>query len=269
MKKFAVIGDPISHSLSPSIHSIFAKTVGLDIQYDAIQVSAENLEVKLDDLFSEGYSGLNVTLPLKEKAFSIATKHSETASLSQSANTLWIEDGSLHADSTDGKGLMEDLASKNLKVKDSNIVLLGAGGSSKAILPSLLKAGPKEVVILNRTLLKAKELAEIYQNGEVKVSASELTAEVPFESDGLINTTSAGLLGQELIYPKNLFSQNSWSYDLSYGDTITSFNKLAKNNNIPRVYDGIGMLFRQAALSFEIWTGLKPDVDEAINIFKI
>ena len=116
---------------------------------------------------------------------------------------------------------------------------------------------------------KAKELAEIYQNGEVKVSASELTAEVPFESDGLINTTSAGLLGQELIYPNNLFSQNSWSYDLSYGDTITSFNKLAKNNNIPRVYDGIGMLFRQAALSFEIWTGLKPDVDEAINIFKI
>lgn len=269
MKKLAVIGNPISHSLSPSIHSIFAKILGIDIQYEAVEVKTQDFEDKLDSLFSEGYSGLNVTLPLKEKAFSLAKTRTETCYATKSANTLWKENGVLCADSTDGAGLMEDLISKDLNVKGSNIVVLGAGGSSKAILPSLLGAGPKEVIILNRTISKAKQLAEIYNNETVKVSAGALIEDLPFESDGLINTTSAGLLGQELIYPKNLFNLNSWSYDLSYGETITRFNKLAKKNNISRVHDGLGMLFRQAALSFEIWTGLKPDVEEAIKMSRI
>lgn len=269
MKKLAVIGNPISHSLSPSIHGIFAKTLGIDIQYDAIEVETKGFEDRLASLFLEGYDGLNVTLPLKEQAFALAKKHTETCSATQSANTLWKEDGVLCADSTDGAGLMEDLISKGLNIKGSNIVVLGAGGSSKAILPSLLKAEPREVIILNRTIVKAKNLAEIYNNDKVKVSAGSLIKELPFESDGLINTSSAGLLGQELIHPKNLFNLNSWSYDLSYGEETTKFNELAKKNNISTVHDGLGMLFRQAALSFKIWTDLKPDVEEAMKIFRI
>jgi len=269
MKKFAVIGDPISHSLSPSIHSIFAKTLGLDVQYDAVQVRVEDLEHNVSRLFLDGYSGLNITLPLKEKAFLIAKKHSDTSSLAKSANTLWQEDGVMCADSTDGAGLMEDLSSKDLRVEGSNVVVLGAGGSSKAILPSLLSAGPKEVIILNRTLSKAKEIAEIYNNDKTKVTANSLSEELPFKCDGIINTTSAGLLGQEIIYPNNLFNSYAWSYDLNYAETPTSFNELSKKNKISSVYDGLGMLFRQAALSFEIWTGLKPDVEEAIKVFKI
>ena len=269
MKKFAVIGNPISHSLSPSIHGIFAETLGLDIQYDAVEVEIQDFEEKLNSLFSQGYIGLNVTLPLKEKAFSVAKKHTETCSAARSANTLWKEGGVLCADSTDGAGLMEDLISKDLNVKGSNIVVLGAGGSSKAILPSLLKAEPKEVIIVNRTISKAKNLAEIYNNDKVKVAHGSLIDEVPFEIDGLINTTSAGLLGQELIYPKNLFHFNPWSYDLSYGEKTTEFNELAIKNNISRVHDGLGMLFRQAALSLKIWTGLKPNAEEAMKIFRI
>ena len=269
MKKFAVIGNPISHSLSPSIHGIFAETLGLDIQYDAVEVEIQDFEEKLNSLFSQGYIGLNVTLPLKEKAFSAAIKHTETCSASRSANTLWKEGGVLCADSTDGAGLMEDLMSKDLNVKGSNIVVLGAGGSSKAILPNLLKAEPKEVIIVNRTTSKAKNLAEIYNNDKVKVSYGSLIDELPFEADGLINTTSAGLLGQELIYPKNLFNLDPWSYDLSYGEKTTKFNELANKNNISRVHDGLGMLFQQAALSFKIWTDLKPNVEEAMKVFRI
>ena len=175
----------------------------------------------------------------------------------------------LCADSTDGAGLMEDLISKDLNVKGSNIVVLGAGGSSKAILPSLLKAEPKEVIIVNRTISKAKNLAEVYSSDKVKVSHGSLIDEVPFEIDGLINTTSAGLLGQELMYPKNLFHFNPWSYDLSYGEKTTEFNELAIKNNISSVEDGLGRRCRQAALSLKIWTGLKPNVEEAMKIFRI
>ena len=109
MKKLAVIGNPISHSLSPSIHGIFAKTLGIDIQYDAIEVETKGFEDRLVSLFLEGYDGLNVTLPLKEQAFALAKKHTETCSATQSANTLWKKDGVLCADSKDVAGLMEDL----------------------------------------------------------------------------------------------------------------------------------------------------------------
>ena len=268
MKKFAVIGSPISHSLSPSIHTAFAKMLGVGIQYDAIEVKLENFEEQLNHLFSSGYSGLNVTLPLKEKAFSFSTKRSEICSLTKSANTLWREDGVLFADSTDGKGLMEDLISKGLTVEGSNIVILGAGGSAKAILPSLLEAKPKEIFILNRTLSKAEEIVEIYINNTTKITAGPLNEKLPFKSDGIINTTSAGLLGQEIVCPENLFSDQAWCYDLNYADVTTNFNKLAKKNKISKAYDGMGMLLRQAALSFEIWTDLTPDVDKAIEMLK-
>ena len=135
MKKFACHWQSNKPLPFPSIHGIFAETLGLDIQYDAVEVEIQDFEEKLNSLFSQGYIGLNVTLPLKEKAFSVAKKHTETCSAARSANTLWKEGGVLCADSTDGAGLMEDLISKDLKVKGSNIVVLGAGGSSKQYYP--------------------------------------------------------------------------------------------------------------------------------------
>ena len=132
----------------------------------------------------------------------------------------------------------------------------------------MLEAKPNEIFILNRTLSKAEEIVEIYINNTTKITAGPLNEKLPFKSDGIINTTSAGLLGQEIVCPENLFSDQAWCYDLNYADVTTNFNKLAKKNKISKAYDGMGMLLRQAALSFEIWTDLIPDVDKAIEMLK-
>ena len=130
IKKLAVIGNPIEHSLSPKIHSLFAKELGLKVSYEAIQIKKENFEDDLESLFDRGYFGLNVTLPLKELAFSFADKLSEESELCGSVNTLWKEDSLTFADSTDGRGLVKDLKNKNINLENQEIVILGAGGLS-------------------------------------------------------------------------------------------------------------------------------------------
>ena len=143
MKKYAVIGSPISHSLSPQIHALFAEEAGIDISYEAIEVTKENFKTKVDDLFNEGFMGLNVTLPLKEDAFNYAGVKSERASLSESVNTLSFIDSSIHGETTDGVGLLADLADKGIRLEASSLLLLGAGGSARSIVPSLLSKNPK------------------------------------------------------------------------------------------------------------------------------
>ena len=142
LKKFAVIGSPIDHSLSPKIHSIFAKELGIEITYEAINVEPTHFDSSVTRLFEEGYAGLNVTLPLKELAFKLADELSDDSNLSGSVNTLWKEEGIIYGDSTDGKGLIRDLQEKKINLKNKEIVILGAGGSAKAIIPNLLKEDP-------------------------------------------------------------------------------------------------------------------------------
>jgi|TARA_B110000914_G_scaffold226486_1_gene251995 shikimate dehydrogenase len=267
MKKYAVIGSPISHSRSPSIHSIFGKTVGLEIQYDAIEVVQENFETAVKNLFyNQGYEGLNVTLPLKELAYHFALKRSDICSLTKAANTLWLDNEEFIADTTDGKGLVADIESKGIDLKGSSLLILGAGGSAKSVLPSLLEQRPDSIKIINRTFKKAGNLATLYKDHECSVTAGNLREELDKNFDGVINTTSAGVLNEEIIYPNNLFATSSWFYDLNYSDADTPFNHEAKLNGCVEVFDGLGMLFRQAAFSFEIWTGLAPNVEEAMDI---
>jgi shikimate dehydrogenase len=159
LKKLAVIGDPIDHSLSPKIHKIFAESSGLAISYEAIQVEKKDFRSAVTSLFDSGYAGLNVTLPLKEDAFNYANKLSEESKLSGSVNTLWKEDSFICADTTDGRGLVKDLISKNISLSNLEIVILGAGGSARAIIPSLLKEKPGSITIANRTFSKAEQLA--------------------------------------------------------------------------------------------------------------
>ena len=259
LKKFAVIGSPIDHSLSPKIHSIFAKELGIEITFEAINVEPMQFDSSVSRLFEEGYEGLNVTLPLKELAFNFADELSDESNLSGSVNTLWKEDGIIHGDSTDGKGLIRDLQEKKVNLKNKEIVILGAGGSAKAIIPSLLKEDPKRISIGNRTVSKAEELIESFSSSRNKMNLFQMTENLNFKPEILINSTSAGIKNQSLELPKDILTKDMCVYDLSYSLEDTPFLKLAKSNGIENYHDGIGMLIHQAALSFKIWTKKMPN----------
>ena len=259
IKKFAVIGSPIDHSLSPKIHSIFAKELGIEITYEAIKVEPIHFDTSVNRLFDEGYAGLNVTLPLKELAFNFADELTEDSNLSGSVNTLWKEDGTIHGDSTDGRGLVRDLQEKKINLKNKEIVILGAGGSAKAIIPSLLKEDPKRISIGNRTLSKAEELLESFSSLKNKMNLFEMSENLNFKPDIIVNSTSAGIKNENIELPRDLLSKDIYVYDLSYSQEDTPFLELVKSRGIENYHDGIGMLIHQAALSFKIWNNQVPD----------
>ena len=215
-KKFAVIGSPIDHSLSPKIHSIFAKELGIEITYEAIKVEPMHFDTSVNRLFDEGYAGLNVTLPLKELAFNFADELTEDSNLSGSVNTLWKEDGTIHGDSTDGRGLVRDLQEKKINLKNKEIVILGAGGSAKAIIPSLLREDPKRISIGNRTPVKAEQLVESFSSSKSKMNLFEMSENLNFKPDIIVNSTSAGIKNENIELPRDLLSKDIYVYDLSY-----------------------------------------------------
>ena len=260
-KKFAVIGSPIDHSLSPKIHSIFAKELGIEITYEAKKVEPIHFDTSVNRLFDEGYAGLNVTLPLKELAFNYADELTEDSNLSGSVNTLWKEDGTIHGDSTDGRGLVRDLQEKKINLKNKEIVILGAGGAAKAIIPSLLREDPKRISIGNRTLTKAEELIESFSSSKNKMNLFEMSENLNFKPDIIVNSTSAGIKNENIELPRDLLSKDIYVYDLSYSLEDTPFIKLVKSRGIEKYHDGIGMLIHQAALSFKIWNNQTPNTN--------
>ena len=260
-KKFAVIGSPIDHSLSPKIHSIFAKELGIEITYEAIKVEPIHFDTSVNRLFDEGYAGLNVTLTLKELAFNYADELTEDSNLSGSVNTLWKEDGTIHGDSTDGRGLVRDLQEKKINLKNKEIVILGAGGAAKAIIPSLLREDPKRISIGNRTLTKAEELIESFSSSKNKMNLFEMSENLNFKPDIIVNSTSAGIKNENIELPRDLLSKDIYVYDLSYSLEDTPFIKLVKSRGIEKYHDGIGMLIHQAALSFKIWNNQTPNTN--------
>ena len=260
-KKFAVIGSPIDHSLSPKIHSIFAKELGIEITYEAIKVEPIHFDTSVDRLFDEGYAGLNVTLPLKELAFNYADELTEDSNLSGSVNTLWKEDGTIHGDSTDGRGLVRDLKEKKINLKNKEIVILGAGGAAKAIIPSLLREDPKRISIGNRTFVKAEKLVESLSSSKNKMNLFEMSENLNFKPDIIVNTTSAGIKNENIELPRDLLSKDIYVYDLSYSLEDTPFIKLVNSRGIEKYHDGIGMLIHQAALSFQIWNNQTPNTN--------
>ena len=261
IKKFAVIGSPIDHSLSPKIHSIFAKELGIEITYEAIKVEPMHFDSSVKRLFDEGYAGLNVTLPLKELAFNFADALTEDSNLSGSVNTLWKEDGTIHGDSTDGRGLVRDLQEKKINLKNKEIVILGAGGAAKAIIPSLLREDPKRISIGNRTLAKAEELIESFSYSKNKMNLFEMSENLNFKPDIIVNSTSAGIKNENIELPRDLLSKDIYFYDLSYSFEDTPFIKLVKSRGIEKYHDGIGMLIHQASLSFQIWNNKAPNTN--------
>jgi shikimate dehydrogenase len=264
--RYAVMGNPVAHSKSPRIHALFAQQAGHKIEYTAIQVDAGGFPQAVDQFAAQGGKGLNVTVPFKQEAFHLADHLSDRASIAQAVNTLRFDsDGRVFGDNTDGAGLVHDLE-KNLQVtiKDKRILILGAGGAARGVLQPLLHKHPALIVIANRTVAKAKELAgEFSQYGKIEASGFEGLKGKHF--DLVINGTAASLKGEIPPLPDNLFTTHALAYDMMYGEKSKPFLDWSALHGAERVTDGLGMLVEQAAESFLLWRGVRPETKSVIE----
>jgi shikimate dehydrogenase len=249
--RYAVMGNPIAHSLSPNIHQLFAKQTGIALTYEKILIDLPQFERQVDVFFEQGGQGLNITLPCKERAFAMSAFPSAHALQAKAANTLWMHDGKLYADNTDGVGLVRDL-SRYVDLSGKRLLLLGAGGAARGVLASLLAVKPSQVMVSNRTFEKLLVL----QSDFPLVSICPFDALGQSTYDVVINATSAATV----VLPAELTVNKPFCYDLAYDiQNPTPFVAWAKKFNCSAV-DGLGMLVEQAAEAFFLWHGVRPDV---------
>lgn len=258
--RLAVFGSPVAHSLSPRIHGLFARQCGLRVDYRAVEASAATFAGLVRALAEQGGRGCNVTVPFKQAAWELAARSSEESTRARAANTLVFEpDGTWYADNTDGAGLVDDLAARpGCRLAGARICLLGAGGAAAGILGALLRARPASVVIANRTPERARQLAERHADlGALDTcSPAEIGARAPFEL--LINSTSAGHDGVAPALAREWLAPGGLCYDLNYGGAAAPLTLACERLGIA-YSDGLGMLVGQAARSFQLWTGQRPD----------
>jgi len=255
--QYAVIGNPVAHSKSPLIHAEFARQTGQDLVYGRLLAPRDAFAATANAFRASGGRGLNVTLPFKGEAFRYATFVSERASAAQAVNTLKFERGVIFGDNTDGDGLVCDLV-RNLAfaVNGQRILLLGAGGAARGVIGPLLQQQPAQLVLANRTLDKALRLAQSFGGA---LEAGSYAALAGRQFDLVINATSASLAGELPPLPPDVFARGALAYDMMYGTGETPFLAFARGAGAARLADGLGMLVEQAAESFFIWRGLRPD----------
>jgi shikimate dehydrogenase len=257
--RLALFGQPIKASPSPKIHRLFAAQFDLDIDYQLIETGAEGFPAALEAFRIAGGEGCNVTLPIKTEAWQLAAESSTQVIQAQAANTLVCQpSGDWFAHTTDGPGLVTDLQKNHaVNLKAERILVLGAGGAAAGIIGSLLEAGVKQIVLVNRNLLRAQDLVDRF-NG-ARVSATGWSSLSSLGSFGLvINATSLGHQGMAPELPESLFAPGSVCYDLNYFEASLPLEILCEKLG-QRYIDGLGMLVEQAARSFYIWTGLEPE----------
>lgn len=267
--RYGVIGHPISHSKSPVIHAQFARQTGQDLTYEAIDIAPADLTASLDKLTHEGFKGLNVTVPHKNAVVELMDELSERARLATAVNTITVQDDKrLIGDNTDGIGLVRDLTHNlRFEVEDADILILGAGGAARGIVPSLFEAGPRGILIANRTVERALELVDDY--GDCGANLGRIGA-CRFDELGgrvfdlIINATSAGLAGEVPPFPASIVSPDVTCYDLSYAMKPTPFLAWALEAGATRAHQGWGMLVEQAAASFRVWRGVRPDTQAVL-----
>jgi shikimate dehydrogenase len=260
MKLFGVLGDPVSHSLSPVMHNAVFKALGMDCKYHAFRVSTENLEKALYGASVLGFGGLNLTIPLKEKALDIV-KPTELAGQIGAVNTVDLKEGMVGYN-TDGIGAKMALARRGIEIKGKNVLLLGAGGAARAIAFELAKDGAK-VTIANRTIDRAEALVkDVIKIGKAKASGFEDLKDLISDSDILINSTSVGMYPKisETIVTSVMMHKDLVVFDIVYNPQNTLLLKEAKKAGATTI-DGVMMLVFQGVESFKIWTGRTPPVD--------
>ena len=270
-KNFAVIGNPIHHSLSPQIHAAFAKEAGIDIHYEAILSPLDQFQDTVKALITQKFTGVNVTLPFKKEAYALASTHSNQAKIAEAVNTLEFKDNQIIGHNTDGIGLVRDLE-QNLHVKLANqkILLIGAGGAAEGVIYSMLEKEPSELTLTNRTIEKSNAIQNkmhaYAKNFNVNLNVIEIQKLPHHYFDVIINATSTSLIDADLGIDNKVFHAKCLAYDMMYGKD-TSFIKEARSQR-SKTSDGLGMLVEQAAEAFYIWHQIKPQTKPVINLLR-
>jgi shikimate dehydrogenase len=275
--KYAVIGNPIAHSKSPQIHKMFAEQTGQDISYEAILAPLDGFAATVERLRKEGFKGCNVTVPFKFEASNLVSEISKEAldafdagHKAEAINTIIFRDGKIIGHNTDGIGLVRDIT-RNLHfgITKKRTLLMGAGGAAYGVLHPLLNERPDELVIANRTFDKALQFKKAVESktpfSTTSISASSFPDLAEKQFDLIINATSSGLTDEMPDIPNTIFAPGALAYDMMYGRE-TPFMKFALSQGVSkdRVVDGLGMLVEQAAESFFIWRGVRPETAPVI-----
>lgn len=260
--RLAVFGHPVAHSLSPRIHAAFGAQSGHAVDYRAIDAAPEVFATALQDFAADGGTGANVTLPLKEAAYALANTCSERARRAGAVNTLIREGDAWHGDNTDGTGLVRDLTDRQgLDLRGRRTLLIGAGGAARGVAPALLDAGVDGLTIVNRTASRTDALADALSDpARVHPRYLEQLDEMG-EFDLIVNATSAGRAGTVPDLPRSLVGMRTVAVDLSYGEAAVPFLAWARAHGARQTVDGLGMLVEQAAESFALWYGERPETD--------
>jgi shikimate dehydrogenase len=268
MDHYCVMGNPISHSRSPWIHTRFAELTGQAIVYDKHEIPLEHFADSVHSFISEGGRGCNITVPFKFQAAKLATRTSERASLAQASNTLSFNGGQILADNTDGLGLVDDIErNAGLTLKGLRLLLIGAGGAAAGVLGPLIHAQPAHITVANRTLAKAQELVARHMTLAL-LQKTELIAQVirglEGQFDVIINATASSLSGAGVPVNASVLRPGALAYDMMYGPGAQGFMDWARQHGaVPR--DGLGMLVEQAAEAFLIWRGVRPPSSQVLT----
>ena len=266
---YCVMGNPVAHSKSPQIHAAFAEQTRQKIFYQAILVDEGKFKDSIKEFQRQGGKGLNITVPFKPDAWEASDQMSRRAERAVAVNTISFNDeGKIAGDNTDGIGLIRDLTiNHKLSIKDKNILILGAGGAARGILDPLFDEQADRVVIANRTGNRAQKLADIFSDrGDISTCGFDELVSSNF--DIVINATSASLQGDVPPLPEGLVNKNTCCYDMMYSAADTPFVAWAKAHGAGIALDGLGMLVEQAAESFFIWRGVRPETESVIKLLR-
>ena len=265
--RYAVVGNPVAHSLSPRIHASFAAQTAQKISYEAIEIPLDSFAIGIRELQQRGFSGVNVTVPFKREAWELCDQLSTRAQDAGAVNTLsFLADGSVAGDNTDGVGLTRDLVDNlGVAIERQKILLLGAGGAVRGILGPILALSPDRITIANRTPQKAVGLAQDFEQfGEIHAIAYATLGSASY--DLIINGTAAGLSNEVPPIADSVLSENSVCYDMMYNiSRATAFVDWAVSRGVKQAFDGRGMLVEQAAAAFHTWRGIYPGTREVIR----
>lgn len=269
---YCVMGNPVEHSRSPWIHARFAELTGQRLVYERRLVPLDSFGAALRDFAAAGGRGCNITVPFKLEAAQAASVRSERVQLAGAANTLSFIDGAIHADNTDGLGLVADIAlGAGFSLAGRDVLLVGAGGAAAGALGPLLAGGPRRVVVANRTVERAHALVRAHAN-LAALQKTELSAQAPqaleHDFDLIINATASSLAGADVPVPAHVLRSGSLAYDMMYGPAAEGFLGWARQHGAtPR--DGLGMLVEQAAEAFHLWRGVRPPSQQVLAELRV